>query len=167
MIMLSQGFAVLVAAALISWRARVRASASTIPSAVVVAVIAVLTFVSLSSFWSTWQGFRNDRRANAAVTPADAATRAGAAAGANVAFAEWLNANLPAVAPFYVSTNGGDPANYQWLTYRLFPRVAIQDSGKARWVVFLRVTPDAAGFKRQDFARVLAFAPDLLLAERR
>jgi hypothetical protein len=167
MTMLSQGFAVLVAAALLSWRARVRGSSYSTRSMAVVAVIAILTFVSLSSFWGAWQGFRNERRANADVAPADAATRGGGAAGASVAFVEWLNWKLPAGAPFHISTNGSDEATYQWLTYRLFPRVAIVDAAKAHWLVFLKVTPAAAGFDRREFSRVLEFAPDLVLAERR
>ena len=167
MTMLSQGLAVLVAAALLSWRARIRGATPGIRSMAVVAVIGILTFVSLSTFWGTWQSFRDERRANAAVAPADAATRGGAAAGANVAFVEWLNWKLPAGVPFHISTDGSDESTYQWLTYRLFPRVAVQDAAKARWFVFLRVTPAAAGFKPKYFSRVLQFAPDLMLAERR
>jgi hypothetical protein len=167
MTMLSQGFAVLVAAALLSWRARVRGSASSIRSTAVVVVVAVLTFVSLSSLWDTWQGFRDNRRANAVLAPANAATLGGAAAGANLDFVEWLSSNLPPRAEFYVSTNGSDPGSYQWLTYRLFPHVAIPDRAKAHWIVFLRVTVEAGGFKRGEFSRVLAYGPDLLLAERR
>jgi hypothetical protein len=167
MTMLSQASAVLVAAALLSWRARFRGSSFSVGTAAVVAVAAVLTFGALSSFWGEWQGFRSERRANAAIAPADASTRGGAAAGANAGFVEWLNANLPARAEFYVRTNGSDEATYQWLLYRLYPRVAVEDASRAHWVVFLRLTPEAAGFKRQEFSRVLEFAPDLSLAERR
>jgi hypothetical protein len=167
MTMLSQGFAVLVAAALLSWRARVRGSMPGIRSTAVVAVVAVLTFVSLSTFWATWQGFRHDRRGNAAIAPASAATLGGAAAGADLAFVDWLNRNLPARVPYYLSTNGTDPGSYQWLTYRLFPHVALADRAKAHWIVFLRVTPEAGGFNRSEFSRVLEFGRDELLAERR
>jgi hypothetical protein len=165
--MLSQVSAVLVAAALLSWRARFRSPSLTLGTAAVVAVAAILTFGALSSFWGVWQGFRSERRANAAITPADASTRGGAAAGANVQFVEWLNGNIPAGETIYVSTNGSDEATYQWLLYRLYPRVALQDSSKVHWVVFLRVTPEAAGFKQSEFSRVLRLAPDLALGERR
>jgi hypothetical protein len=167
MTMLSQLSAVLVAAALLSWRSRFRNHPFSLGSAAVVAVAAILTFGALSSFWGVWQGFRSERRADAAIAPADAATRGGPAAGANVQFVEWLNGKLPARAAFHISTNGSDEATYQWLLYRLYPRVALQNASRAHWLVFLRVTPEAAGFKRQEFSRVLQLAPDLALAERR
>jgi hypothetical protein len=167
MTLLSQVSAVLVAAALLSWRSRVRGASFSIGTAAVVAVVAILTFGGLSGFWGAWQGFRNERRANAAIAPADAATRGGAAAGANAEFVEWVNGKVPAGEPVYVSTTGSDEATYQWLLYRLYPRVALQDASKVRWVVFLRTTPAAAGFKRKEFARVEQLAPDLLLAERK
>lgn len=157
----------LVAAALLSRRARVRGSSYSTRSMALVTVIALLTFFSLSSFWGAWEGFRKERRANAAVTPADAATRGGAAAGANVAFVEWLNSKLPPGAPFYVRTNGSDEATYQWLTYRLYPRIARPAADQAHWLVFLKVTPAAEGFDRREFSSVEEFAPDLVLAERR
>jgi hypothetical protein len=167
MTMLSQLSAVLVAAALLSWRSRFRSSALSLRTAAPVAVAAILTFGALSPFWNIWQGFRSERRANAAITPADAATRGGPAAGANVAFVEWLNGKLPAGAPFHVVTNGSDEGTYQWLTYRLFPRIALPDRTQAHWIVFLRMTPEAAGFRRAEFAHVFKLAPDLALAERR
>jgi hypothetical protein len=167
MTMLSQASAVLVAAALLSWRARFRNSSQSIGSAAAVAVATILTFAALSSFWGVWQGFRSERRGNAEIAPADAATRGGAATGANVSFVEWLNGKLPVRDSYYVSTNGSAIATYQWLTYRLYPRIAVEDSSRARWVVFLAVTPEGAGFKRRDFAHVSTYAPDLLLAERR
>jgi hypothetical protein len=167
MTLLSQVFAVVLAAALLAYRARVRAAPQGIRSTAVVAVIAILAFVSLTSFWTVWHGFRDERRANAAVPPADAATRGGAAAGANVGFVEWLNWKLPAGARFYIHTNGTDEATYQWLTYRLYPRVAIGESAQARWLVFLKVTPEAAGVDRRDLKSVQEYAPDLFLAEQR
>jgi hypothetical protein len=165
--LLSQVSAVLVAAALLSWRSRVRGGSFTAGSAAVVAVAAILTFGGLSSFWGVWQGFRSERRANAAIAPADAATRGGAAVGANGGFVEWVNGKVPAGEPVYVSTNGSDEATYQWLLYRLYPRVALQDSSKAHWVVFLRTTPETAGFKRKEFSHIEQLEPDLLLAERK
>jgi hypothetical protein len=45
--------------------------------------------------------------------------------------------------------------------------VAVPDPKKAHWIVFLKTTPAAAGFKPQEFSRVLQYAPDLVLAERR
>jgi hypothetical protein len=167
MTMLSQASAVLVAAALLSWRARIRSSSFGIGTAAVLAIAAILTFTALSSFWGSWQAFRSDRRANASTPAALAATSGGPSAGANVDFVEWLNGKLPAGAPFYISTNSSDPGTYQWLLYRLYPRVAIEDPSRAQWVVFLRVTPEGTGFHRRDFAHVFTFAPDLLLAERR
>jgi hypothetical protein len=167
MTMLSQVAAVLVAAALLSWRARFRGGSFSIGTAAVTAVAAILTFGALSSFWGVWQGFRSERRANAAITPADAATRGGAAAGANGEFVEWLNGKLPAGEAFHISTDGSDEATYQWLLYRLYPRVAQQDASRVRWLVFLRVTPEEAGFKRADLTNVQRLAPDLVLAERR
>jgi hypothetical protein len=167
MTMLSQMFAVALAAGLLAYRARARGALHSIRSMAVAAVIAILAFVSLSSFWSSWQGFRNERRANAALAAADVSSRGGAAAGANVAFVDWLNGKLPARTPFHISTNGSDEATYQWLTYRLYPRVAIQETDKAHWLVFLKVTPEAAGVKRSEITNVQEFAPDLVLAERR
>jgi hypothetical protein len=163
MTLLSQVFAIFVAAALLAFRARARGPSPSTRSTAVIVVVAVLTFISVSSFWGVWQGFRKDHRANEAVTPADAATRGGIGAGANVAFVEWLNTNLPPGESYLVSGNANDIGTYQWLTYRLYPRLATD--GKARWIVFLRVTPEGAGFKRQQFSRVLEFAPDLALAE--
>src|SRR5437763_3240381 len=129
MTLLSEAFAVVVAAALLAWRGRIRGTALGIRSAVVLAVVAVLTFDALSGSWTTWQGFRHERRANAAIPAADVATHPGASIGANVAFVEWLNGKLPAGARFYLRTTGADEPTYQWLTYRLFPRVAVQDAG--------------------------------------
>jgi hypothetical protein len=166
MTMLSQVLAVVVAAVLLAWRARARGASTSTRSTAVAAVIAILTFVSLSGLWATCKTLRDERSANAALSPADSATRGGAQAGANVGFVEWVNGNLPAGAGFHLS-NGGDEATYQWLTYRLYPRVAIADPARAHWIVFLKVTPEAAGFKRREFSRVMQFAPDLFLAERR
>jgi hypothetical protein len=167
MTMLSQGFAVVLAASLLSWRARVRGSTQSIRSMAVVVVIAVLAFLSLSSFWGVYKVLRDERRANSALTPADVTNRGGVGAGANVAFVDWLNGKLPAGASFYVSTNGSDEATYQWLTYRLFPRVALDEQESAHWLVFLKVTPEAAGVDPSELTNVQTFAPDLVLAERR
>jgi hypothetical protein len=167
MTLLSLVSAVLVAAALLSWRARVRGPGLSIGAAAVVAVAAILTFDALSSFWGRWQTLRDERSANAAIAPADAATRPGAAAGASVGFVEWLNGVLPRGAPFYVATNGSDPGNYQWLLFRLYPRVAVDSPSRAHWVVFVRETPAAAGFHRTDFVRYMRFTPDLAVGERR
>src|SRR5215212_2993807 len=108
MTMLSQGFAVLAAAALLSWRARVRVSARGIGSMGVAAVLAILTFLALSSFWGAWQGFRHERSANARIAPADAAVAGAGVAGANSAFVEWLNYKLPAGAGYEIATTGAD-----------------------------------------------------------
>jgi hypothetical protein len=166
MTLLSQAFAVLVAGALLAWRARVRGAPDGIRSAAAAAVPAILVFVTLSGSWTAWQAFRSERRANAAIPAADVAVHPGAAIGANVAFVEWLNWKLPPRVRFYLRTTGADEATYQWLTYRLFPRVAVQDS-TAHWVVFLGLTPADAAYKPSDFARVQQYAPGLLLAERR
>jgi hypothetical protein len=166
MTLLSEALAVLVVAALLTWRGRVRGAPMGMRSAAVVAVLAVLAFDAVSASWVTWQGFRNDRRANAAIPAADVATRPGASIGANVAFVEWLNGKLPPGAEFYLRSTGADEATYQWLTYRLYPRVAVQDAS-AHWLVFLGITPADAGYKRSEFSRVEQFAPGLLLAERR
>src|SRR4051812_25982262 len=108
MTMLSQAFAVIVAAVLLAWRARARGTSVSTRSMAVAAALAILTFVSLSALWGTWQGFRHERSANAAIPAADVALKGGVAAGANVQFVEWLNGNIPAREPFYVSTNGSD-----------------------------------------------------------
>jgi hypothetical protein len=167
MTMLSVVAGVLVAAALLSWRARVRGPGLSIGTAAVVAVAAILTFDALSSFWGRWTTLRDERTRNAALVPADAATRPGAAAGASVAFVEWLNGVIPRGAPYYVATNGSDPANYQWLLFRLYPRVAVDSASRARWVVFVRETPAAAGFHPADLVRYMRFTPDLAVGERR
>ncbi len=166
MTMLSQAFAVLVAAALLAWRARVRGAPAGIRSAAVAAVLGILVFVTLSGSWTAWQAFRSERRANAAIPAADIETHPGAAIGANVGFVEWLNGKLPPRVSFYLRTTGADDATYQWLTYRLYPRVAVQDSG-AHWVVFIGLTPAEAGFGPREFSPVQQYAPGLLLAERR
>jgi hypothetical protein len=167
MTMLSQASAVLVAAALLSWRARFRSSSFGVGSGAVLAVAAILTFTALSTFWVTWHGFRTESNANAD-TPAEVAVAsAGVAAGADVGFVNWVNGKLPARATFFVSTNGSDAGTYQWLLYRLYPRVALEDAARAHWIVFLRMTPEAAGFHRGDFAYVYKLAPDLAVAERR
>jgi hypothetical protein len=166
MTMLSLVSAVLVAAALLSWRARVRGPGLSIGTAAVVAVAAILTFGALSSFWGNWQTLRDERRTNAPISADDAATSGGAAAGANVGFAEWLNGVIPKGAPYYVSTDGSDPANYQWLLYRLYPRVAVDTATRAHWIVLLHQTPQAAGFHRSDFV-LKRFMSDLAVAERR
>lgn len=168
MTLLSQAFAVLVAAALVSWRARFRSASFSIGAGAAVAVAGILTFVALSGFWAQWQGFRSERRANALISPADAAVSgSGASAGPHAGFVEWLNANIPARAPFYISTDGSDPGTYQWLLYRLYPRVALEDRSRAHWLVFLHTTPEAAGFKRSDFARYMRYSTDSSLGERR
>jgi hypothetical protein len=165
MTFLSQAFAISVAIGLLAYRVRARGPLGSGRSIAVMVVVAVLTFVSLSSFWGVWEGFRKDRRTNSSITPADAATRGGVTAGANVGFAEWLAAHMPKGATYQVSGNANDIATYQWLTYRLYPRVATD--GAADWIVFLNTSPEAAGFKRQRLARVLKYSPNLQLAELR
>jgi hypothetical protein len=163
MTFLSQVFAILVAIALLAYRARSRRESPSARSTAVLVVAAVLTFVSLSSFWGVWDGFRKEHRANANVTAADNATRGGVVAGANSQFVEWLGAHMPRDATYQVSGNANDIATYQWLTYRLYPRVATD--GAAGWIVFLNTTPEAGGFERRRFSRVLEYGPNLLLAE--
>jgi hypothetical protein len=165
MTFLSQVFAIFVAIALLAYRARSRNESPSARSTAVIVVAAVLTFASLSSFWGVWQGFRDDHRANAKVTAADSATRGGVVAGANSQFVEWLGAHMPRDATYQVSGNANDIATYQWLTYRLYPRVATD--GAARWIVFLNTTPEAGGYERQRFSRVLEYGPNLFLAELR
>lgn len=163
MTFLSELVAIAVAVALLAYRLRARGPVSSPRAIAVSVVLSVLTFVSLSSFWVVWEGFRRDQRANAAVTPADAATRGGVVAGANVQFVEWLSAHLPKGATYQVSGNDNDIATYQWLTYRLYPRVATD--GAAGWIVFLNTSPEGAGYKRQRFSRVLKYSPNLQLGE--
>jgi hypothetical protein len=163
MTFLSQVLAISVAIALLAYRVRGRGPLSSGRSIAVMVVVVALTFVSLSSFWGVWEGFRKDRRTNASITPADAATRGGVAAGANAQFVEWVNANMPKGATYQVSGNANDIATYQWLTFRLYPRVATD--GEAGWIVFLNTTPEAEGYKAQRFSRVLKYSPSLQLAE--
>jgi hypothetical protein len=167
MTVLSQLSAVIAAAALLSWRARARGWPSSIRSIAVSAVIVILTVVSLSTLWAAWERLRDERRVNSALARADAVTQARYAAAGSAPFVEALNQNLPAGAPFYVQTDGSDAGAYQWLTFRLFPRVAVSDPGKAHWIVFLRTVPPASTFKSGELTLVMQFAPDLVLAERR
>lgn len=162
MVLLSQAFAALAAAVLLAWRARVRGPWSGTRSLTVAAVIGILTFVSLSAAWRSWQGFRHERKADAAIPEYETELSGGAGAGANVPFVEWLRSQLPEGSSYQVVTNGADAATYQWLTYRLYPRVA--SPGPAHWVVFLGSPPPR---NRSGFARVARYAPGLLLAERR
>jgi hypothetical protein len=163
MTFLSQVISIAVAVALLAYRVHAQGPLRNPRSIAVTVVLAVLTFVSLSSFWAVWDGFRRDHRVNTGVTPADAATRGGANAGANIQFAEWLNAHIPKGATYQVSGNANDIATYQWLTYRLYPRVATDRA--ADWVVFLNTSPEAAGYKPGRLARVLKYSPNLMLAE--
>ena len=165
MTLLSQVFAVTVAIALLAYRVRARGALSSPRSIAVAVVLVVLTFVSLSSLWGVWRAFSDNHSANESITVADAATRGGVAAGANTQFAEWLSAHLPKGATYQVSGNANDIATYQWLTYRLYPRVATD--GEADWIVFLNSSPEAAGYKRGRFSRVLKYSPVLQLGELR
>jgi hypothetical protein len=167
MTVISQLSGVMAAAALLAWRARASGSFGSIRSIAVSAVIVVLTFVSLSTLWATWERLRDERRSNSALTHADAVTQGRYAAGASAPFVEALNRDLPAGAPFYVQADGRDAGAYQWLTFRLFPRVAVSDPSKAHWIVFLRVVPPASTFESGELKRVMDSAPDLVLAERR
>ena len=163
MTFLSQAFAVTAAIALFAYRMRARGPLSNPRSLAVTVVLTVLTFVTLSSFWTVWQGFRDNQRLNESITPADAATRGGVVAGADVGFAEWLAAHMPKGATYQVNGNANDIATYQWLTYRLYPRVATD--GAADWIVFLNTSPEAGAYKRGRFSRVLKYSPSLQLGE--
>ncbi|MEA2440690.1 MAG: hypothetical protein QOH76_2114 [Thermoleophilaceae bacterium] len=132
----------------------------------VVVVLAILTFVSLASLWGTWRGFADGRRANASLSAAEAAIRGGSTTGADVGFAEWLGGRLPEHAEFSIRAAGEVEATYQWMLFRLWPRVAVEDRD-AHWVVFLGLTPEAAGYRRDQFVRVLEYGPGRFVAERR
>jgi hypothetical protein len=163
MTFLSQILSIAVAVALLAYRVRAQGPLRNPRSIAVTVLLAVLVFISLSSFWAVWDGFRRDHRANKGVTPADAATRGGVVAGANVQFAEWLSAHMPKDATYQVSGNANDIATYQWLTYRLYPRVATD--GRADWIVLLNTNPEAAGYRPGRLVRVLKYSPSLMLAE--
>jgi hypothetical protein len=170
MTLLSQVLAVVVAAALIAWRLRARGAPSGIGATAVLAVGAVLTFFALGTLWAEAHGVWVQRKNASRITPGAALVSPGAGAGANVPFVEWLDRNLPRDASFYFSSgpNGArDPANYQWATYRLYPRAAVDDVTKADWVILHATTITKAGYKRSDFTRVLRFDDKLMLAERR
>jgi hypothetical protein len=170
MTLLSQVLAVLVAAALLSWRARVRGTAPGIRGLSVAVVGAVLVFTALGSLWSASDALWKQRKNAARLSPAAVLVFPGVGAGAPIDFVEWLDRELPRHTTFLlVSGRGGarDPATYQWATYRLFPRFATDAPEAARWIVFHNTTLEAAGFRRSEFSRVLRFADNLMAAERR
>ena len=167
MTLLSHVLAALVAAALLSWRARVRGAWSGLSSIAPIVATAILAFVALSGAWSTWRTLRSEYNANSKIPAVQAEVRGGETAGANVPFVEWLNATLPQGAPYYVYATDKGGGGYQWLTYRLYPRVAVTDPEDARWFVFAGgVSPAAAGLTRREVS-LREFQPGLALGERR
>lgn len=167
MTLLSNVLAALVVVALLSWRARVRGAWSGLSSIAPMVATAILAFVALSGAWSTWQALRSEYNTNSKIPAGQAEVRGGETAGANVPFVEWLNATVPQGEPYYVYAADKDGGGYQWLTYRLYPRVAVADPKDARWLVFAGgVSPAAAGLTPRDVS-LKEYQAGLALGERR
>jgi hypothetical protein len=91
---------------------------------------------------------------------------AGTAAGVDAAFADWVAARIRPGASIWIEPGGpgGDPAAYQWLTYRLSPRLHASSVDAADVVVFYDVPKKPP--PRAGFAALEVFRPHFALMRR-
>jgi hypothetical protein len=137
-------------------------------AAVALVTVAVCTALALGGVWAADQGFVQAHDSYAKIPRAAAEAAGGPAAGADVAFTDWLGTALPPNASFhFVTPTPRDQATYQWATYRLAPRLAVDDPKKADWFVFDGVSFTAAGYQRSQFGRVVTLKKDFFVAEPR
>jgi hypothetical protein len=107
------------------------------------AAVALGYFLFWAHAWTFGQAFSTDRKTWSQLPPGQAATYGGSVIGTvDVGFTEWLRGQIPEGSTFYLAqTSPHDDGQYQWITYRLMPDLAVDDPAHADWIVFYDVDP--------------------------
>jgi hypothetical protein len=105
--------------------------------------VALGYFVFWTHVWTFGQAFSTDRKAWSQLSPGQLATYGGSLTGTvDVGFAEWLRGQIPEGSRIYLAqTPAHDAGQYQWITYRLMPDLAVDNPAHADWIVFYDVDP--------------------------
>jgi hypothetical protein len=124
--------------ALLTGRAVTRQS---VLAALGVAAVALGYFVFWAHVWTFGQAFSTDHKAWSQLSPEQAAINGGSLVGTvDVGFTEWLRQQIPEGSTVYVAqTSPPDAGQYQWITYRLMPDLAVENPKRADWIVFYDV----------------------------
>jgi hypothetical protein len=100
-------------------------------------------FIFWAHVWTFGRTFADDRTSWSQLSREQAASFGGSAIGTvDVGFTEWLRGQIPEGSTFYLAqTSPRDQGQYQWITYRLLPALAVDDPAHADWIVFYDVAP--------------------------
>jgi hypothetical protein len=184
--LLSQVLGALVAGALIFAVARqIGLASQRAISAVVVVPLVVAGLLALPAFRDGTDSLLDERKENAGLAGAAAQYQAGLELGIAVPFLEWAAERIPEGDTFHLEIGtvpeetavGGvgvrQAAILQWTLYQLAPRLAVEQSPKARdlkpgegrnadWFVFYEAQPDE--FPAIRFGRPVVYAPGFMIA---
>jgi hypothetical protein len=172
MSLLVQVAGVLAGTMLLSALARGRLQARALPGAALVIVAGLVAGATIVTASPVLRGMI-DNRDGLHNLPRRAAETAGGrryeAQGLDVGFWEWARRHLPARASIFIvfPNHRRDVVAYQWGTYRLLPRLAVDRVASADWLIFYKLPPSAAGYRFRDFAEARRYGPALVLARRR
>lgn len=105
--------------------------------------VALGYFVFWAHVWTFGRTFTDARTSWSRLSPDQVATYGGkAAATVDVGFTEWLRGQIPEGSTFYLAqASPPDTGQYQWITYRLLPDLAVDDPDRADWIIFYDVDP--------------------------
>ena len=105
--------------------------------------VALRYFVFWAHVWTFGRTLADERTSWSQLSPAQVATYGGTvAATVDVGFTEWLRGQIPEDSTFYLAqTSPRDEGQYQWITYRLLPDLAVDNPAHADWIVFYDVDP--------------------------
>jgi hypothetical protein len=130
-------------------------------SAAALGVVVVALF-GMQGLWSTAQQQRALAKGQRQLTEAQANTAGGRAIGVNADFVEWVTTQTGAKDTWYLVPQDGTVI--QWLSYRMLPRLTVDQPRKGTWLVFYNTTPHKAGYRRAQLSDVRRYQPGFEIA---
>jgi hypothetical protein len=141
------------------------------PAILARSVVAVAVAFGYIAFWGhVWQNGKSfwAQRAQWRAVAQPAIAGAPAEPGLQVAFAEWIRAQLKPGDSFYlVPSPTRDEAVYQWFTYRLIPSLMTEKPEQADWLVFYGINPRETGLTNLIKGVAEQYGPGYSLARTR
>jgi Tfp pilus assembly protein PilV len=134
-------------------------------------VAVVVVAVSLL-FWANLldaaRAFEDASTRNRALPPEEAAVAGGVAVGAKVAFIDWARSQIAERDSYYLMPDEARAKRsvYQWLSYRMLPRLSAESPEEADWLIFYRAEPRGTN-GRADFVPPVHYARGFAIARRR
>ena len=145
-----------------------RVDRGSVAAATVAVVVVLASLLFWGNLWNAARAFDDASTRNRALPPEEAAVAGGVAVGAKVAFIDWARSRIAEGDSYYLMPDKARAKRsvYQWLSYRMLPRVSAENPEEADWLIFYRAEPRGTT-GRDDFHPPVHYARGFAIARRR